>query len=88
MDASEGWGLHLPENSPQYLGYAQDHVTRVFVAKFVADNQGNPWHGFPADHRRCVHDIPGEGVLKSWIDNALLTPAKARKLARGQRCNL
>lgn len=88
LRASEGWGLHTSSRSPQYLGYAQDHATEVFVAKFVGDQGGALWHGYPADHQRCPQDIPAEAVLQAWIDAELLTPAKARKVAKGQRCNL
>jgi hypothetical protein len=88
LRTTEGWGLHTPQQSPEYLGYARDHSTQVFVAKFVGDDVAGTWHGYPADHQRCPQDIPDEAALQAWIDASLLTPAKLRKVARGQRCNL
>lgn len=88
LRTNEGWGLHTPTESPEYLGRARDHVTQVFVAKFVGDQAAEMWHGYPADHQRCPQDIPDEAALQSWIDANLLTPAKVRKVAKGQRCNL
>ena len=81
-----GWGLHLPGGRPDYVGVAQDHETKVFVAKFTEDQ--DVWHGYPADHRRNHQDIPTEYVLGDWMRARLLTPAKIRKLVRGQPCRL
>ena len=86
FDGGVGWGLHLPAGKPDYLGVAQDHETIVFVAKFTEDQ--DVWHGYPADHRRKHGDIPTEPVLDDWMRDGLLTPAKIRKLTRGQPCRL
>jgi len=83
-----GWGLHIPIRSPEWLGVAQDHLTRVFFAKFVGATAPVMWHGYPADHRRNAADIPADLVLKAWLMAALLSPAKIRKIARGQPCSL
>ena len=82
-----GWGLHIPNKNPDWLGVAQDHSTQVFIAKFVGRQQ-NQWHGYPADHCRNAQDIPHEQVLYAWIDSKLLSTAKIRKVMRGQRCCL
>ena len=81
-----GWGLHLPAGKPDYVGVARDHDTRIFVAKFTADQ--DVWHGYPADHRQNYRDIPTERILDGWMHNGLLTRAKIRKIARGQPCRL
>ena len=82
-----GWlGSSLCAGKPDYLGVARDHITRVFVAKFTGDE--NVWHGYPADHRGSHRDIPIELVLDGWMRGGLLTPAKIRKLIRGQPCRL
>ena len=81
-----GWGLHLPAGKPDYLGVAQDHESRIFVAKFVRNQ--DVWHGYPADHRRNHQDIPTERVLHGWMRDGLLARAKIRKLTRGQPCRL
>lgn len=84
--ADVGWGLHCPNTDPQYLGVAQDHHTEVFLAKFV--NGAGEWHGYPADHQRKPQDIPLESILNSWMTRQLLSPAKVRKIVRGQPCTL
>ena len=35
IDNNNGWGLHYSEGRLDYLGLAQDYITRVFIAKFV-----------------------------------------------------
>lgn len=82
-----GWGLHLSDGQPDWVGVAQDHDTQLFVAKFVGQAD-SVWHGYPADHMHNPQDIPHEDVLGSWIEDDLLSRAKARKIMRGQRCSL
>src|SRR5688572_27130432 len=67
---SEAWGLHNPEGHPRYLGVAQDHMTEVFIAKFIGDN--DIWHGYPADHQRNPQDIPHPTVMASWLELELI----------------
>lgn len=82
-----GWGLHIVNGGPDWLGTAQDHESRVFIAKFVGQLDSD-WHGYPADHVRNPQDIPHENVLGSWLDDELMSAAKVRKVMRGQRCSL
>lgn len=82
----QGWGLHYPTGRPEYLGVAQDHVTQVFIAKFVG--AGGVWHGYPADHQQNQHDIPDPSVLQKWEEAKFLSRAKVRKINRGQSCLL
>jgi hypothetical protein len=84
----KGWGLHLVDGSPQYLGVARDHATEVFVAKFVSNTAGEEWHGYPADHTSNSADRPHESVAWKWQENGFIRPAKVRKLLRGQPCLL
>jgi len=76
----------LPTGRPEYLGVAQDHATQIFIAKFVG--AGGVWHGYPADHQQNQRDIPDESVLLKWMDLKVLSPAKVRKVLRGQLCLL
>lgn len=82
-----GWGLHIQNGRPAWLGVTRDHVTLVFLAKFVASPTGE-WHGYPADHVRNNRDIPQEFITRSWLDSELLTRPTIRKIVRGQRCSL
>ena len=86
IENDTGWGLYLSNEVPNYLGLAQDHITKVFIAKFVGD-QGI-WHGYPADHQQNHQDIPTEQVLMRWMEANLFSPAKVRKIVRGQPCRL
>lgn len=81
-----GWGLHLPDGQPEWLGVATDRQTQLFYAKFVT-SAGQPWHGYPADQRR-VNDIPHESVLSEWMHQELFTRAKIRKIVQGRPCSL
>jgi hypothetical protein len=83
-----GWGLYTPAGVPEWLGTAQDHVRRVFLAKFVSSSTPVTWHGYPADHQVNAQDIPNERILNDWLTKGLFRPAKLRKLARGQACGL
>jgi hypothetical protein len=85
---NRGWGLHLHQEQPQYLGTSKGQAAALFVAKFVSSGAQVSWHGYPADHQRNIQDIPESKVLKSWIDLRLLALPKIRKLMKGQPCSL
>ena len=87
IEATSAWGLHTPNGQPLKLGLTQDHSNSVYIAKFVGLPLG-PCHGYPADHTRCMRDIPSERILRSWLQNSLLTAPKARKILKGMKCNL
>jgi len=82
------WGLYFVNKDVSYLGVAQDHITRVFIAKFVNDVIHNNWHGYPADHQLNQQDIPEDFVLKDWLKNKILPKAKIMKIAKGKPCKL
>jgi hypothetical protein len=86
-DGHTGWGLHVVGGVVTYLGVGRDHVTEVFVAKFVADNDGTLWHGYPADHVRS-HDRPIRQVLAIWLRDNVIPAAKVRKIGKGEPCKL
>ena len=86
IDGEKGWGLHCLNGALQYLGFGQDHTTRVFMAKFVGHQ--DTWHGYPADHQRNQQDIPSEPVRKIWLHDGVLTAPKIRKITKGQPCRL
>ena len=86
IDNNNGWGLHYSEGRLDYLGLAQDYITRVFIAKFVGDR--GTWHGYPADHQQNQQDIPTERIRTIWINTNVLRPAQIRKITKGQPCRL
>ena len=82
-----GWGLHLINGEVNYLGVAQDHRTRLFIAKFVNDTNHGQWHGYPADHQ-SITDRPDDQIIAMWLANNTLPAAKLRKVQKGEPCNL
>jgi hypothetical protein len=83
-----GWGLHLPNATVEYLGVDCSGTYSLFIAKFVDGNRKGHWHGYPGDPQRHAADIPNPDVLRSWLDDKILSAAKIRKIARGQPCSL
>lgn len=83
-----GWGLHMAGGQISYLGFARDHLRRVFIAKFVHGSRDLVWHGYPADYQKSAKDIPNESVLRCWLDARLLSAPKISKLQKGKPCSL
>lgn len=83
-----GWGLHITDAGPDWLGMNRNRENRVFIAKFVGVTIVDQWHGYPADYRNNCHDIPKESVLRSWMKGNLIKLASIRKIAKGQPCSL
>jgi hypothetical protein len=88
FDDNRGWGLHLVDDSADYLGVGIDRTHRLFVARFEGDRNNTYWHGYPADHTRRTDDIQTEGIALQWIADNYVAKSKVRKLLKGQRCKL
>lgn len=88
LNGTKGWGLNLVNGSPDYLGVDETGTVQLFIARFEDSNATDKWHGYPMDHVRRSQDRPPGQVKQAWIDAGLLTPAKVRKVARGQPCTL
>lgn len=80
----KGWGLHLVGGVITRLGMIVNPTMSVYIARFVGDAGRVSWHGYPADGRK-PQDIPIEPVRRQWLDLKVLTPAKIRKIAKGER---
>jgi len=85
---NNSWGLFYKNGKIDYLGVAQDHVTQVFISKFVNDANHSNWHGYPADHKKHSQDIPDRIILDDWINNNVLPKAKIRKIQGMLPCKL
>ena len=85
---NNAWGVFFNNGEVDYLGVAQDHITQVFIAKFVKDVNHNDWHGYPADHQSHPQDIPDQSVLNDWLVNKILPKAKIRKIQGSMPCKL
>lgn len=87
-DHQEGWGLHLVDAAPEYLGILIDRTMKSFFAKFVGTSAPLIWHGYPADHQNKSNDIPYPRILKSWHEKEYISAATMRKIQKGQPCDL
>ena len=43
--SEEGWGLHVVDKRPQYVGVVEDLERKSFYARFVNAHKA-PWHGY------------------------------------------
>lgn len=82
------WGLFRPNGVIEYLGVSAldpGPADPLVVGFFEI---AEPCHGYPS---RCT---PGDrdqiptAVARAWLEQQVLSPAKIRKLRRGQRCRL
>jgi hypothetical protein len=88
VSKDNAWGVFFNNGEIDYLGVAQNRVTKVFISKFVNDVNHNNWHGYPADHESHSQDIPDESILNDWLINNILPKAKISKIAGGRPCKL
>ncbi len=83
-----GWGLHVINLTPNFLGISKDQLRNLFIAKFVCKAGQQEWHGYPADHQIHTQDRPTTEILNSWLNSNILPAAKIRKISKGQPCSL
>ena len=88
LDSYRGWGLHIVDDSPRYLGRCVERSKRSFIAKFVGASTTDEWHGYPGDYARNSQDIPPPRVLQYWTQFSILSPAQVRRIAKAQPCRL
>ena len=86
LSTDTGWGLHFNNRKVDHLGISCDRLRRLFIAKFIANSNPSYWHGYPADYQINVRDIPAVEILDAWIANKIFSPAKIRKISKGQPC--
>ncbi len=86
-----GWGLHLVEELPTFLGFGSRRRGRDGVQLFIArfdEGTAREWHGYPADPQFNNQDIPTEPVLSHWVSRAYITLAQKRRIMKAQPCVL
>lgn len=89
ISGTSAWGVYLSDgNNLNYLGISKDRSRTLFLAKFVNKTNQTQWHGYPADHQINCQDIPAMDIQRRWLEANILSPAKIRKIAKGQPCNL
>lgn len=88
LDGARGWGLHIIEGRPQYLGVDELGESELFMARFRDGDGNNKWHGYPLDHVRRPEDCPPDWLRKVWIKMQLLTKPKLARICKRKPCPL
>lgn len=81
-----GWGLH-PTDPFSVIGRTDANIN-VMIAKFQEMSPNGQmvkdiWHGYPADIRGKISDIPDDYVLKSWLTHGYISGHEFSKIRRG-----
>ena len=89
------WGLHFDDDKVAYLGIVaelhkdkRDETPLLFIAFFENDQPNNYWHGYPADVKRSIRNIPPPTIRKMWMQKKLLSVRTINHIARRLRCKL
>lgn len=83
-DGNIAWGFHQANGIKQQLGLDRDHATPAYIARFEAKNQPEVWHGYPVGRQ----DPPTQEVIRIWLENDVLPPAKLAKIAGRRKWSL
>ena len=81
------WGLITNGNNLLVLGKNSQNE-ELKIAKFVAKNNNDVWHGYPADFCRNIQDRPGMMILQNWRTNGHIEKHHITKIRQGKECNL
>lgn len=84
-DGTELWGHNQGGHGLEPLG-VNFHDEDLWFGKFIGDDSGSPWHGYPADYRRKLRDRPPTEVLTQWRSQGIMTKQHATRVSRGQSC--
>lgn len=87
VENKNGWSLYIVDNKPDVLGTLTDS-RKSKIAKFVAKNSINLWHGYPSDYMKNVHDRPPTDILKDWVKHQYISKAVMSKIKAGQPCQM
>ena len=81
-----GWGLH-PKDPFSTIGRttANNNVVIAIFQEMSPNGQNvdDIWHGYPADIRGKINDIPTVDVLRSWLTNGYINGHEFSKIRRG-----
>ncbi|MFV8257518.1 hypothetical protein ACNQKP_06925 [Bdellovibrio bacteriovorus] len=77
------FGLHKISKKLAYL----DSNNRLNFARFKSDSQLE-WHGWPANPKERLEDIPPVSVIDSWVNSGFTTRCRAEKVRKLQKCSI
>jgi hypothetical protein len=81
------WGLFPSGSNLLELGQNSQKES-LKIAKFVAKNNTNVWHGYPADYYRNSQDRPSMFILENWRKLGHIEKHHITKIRQGKVCNL
>ena len=83
-----GWGVII-DNSNKLKILGINHFNEDSkIAKFIDGNKSNLWHGYPADVKRKVKDIPPVAILNKWRVENIIKKCHVSRIQRGATCSL
>ena len=87
QDITICWGIKLLNKRLQVVGvnFANKDLK---IAKFIDGNGNNVWHGYPADFKNKIQDIPYIDILVIWKNYNYIGKSDVRKIKQQQSCNL
>ena len=87
IEGSHCWGLIPKDNKLLVLG-KNNKNEKLKIAKFVAKNNNEVWHGYPADYCKNMQDRPGMKILLDWRKIGHIEKHHILKIRQGKKCNL
>ena len=75
------WGLYMPGNKPEVLGYTKNKYDSK-IAIFDNGKHNGFWHGYPADYIKN-NDVPPSDFLDYWRDKQLINKSDINKIIKG-----
>ena len=87
-DDSISWGIKLSSSSSLHVIGKNTANEELKIAKFVDGSNNDIWHGYPADYKNNVQDIPPSTVLEKWKNNKYINKSHVRKIKQQLLCNL
>lgn len=81
------WGLFLKDNKPEVVGLLANNE-ESHIARFVCGISDSTWHGYPADYKRAIGDIPTDEILRIWVGNNYINKSKMLKIQQQKPCSL
>ncbi len=81
------WGLLLVGSKAKHLGINHENE-QLNVAVFVDSFKKNVWHGYPADFKRDITDLPIITVLEKWRSLGYFKKCRISQAKNGKICSL
>ena len=81
------WGLFLNDKKTEVVGLLTNNEESR-IARFVCGTSDSTWHGYPADYKRAIGDIPTDEILRIWVSKSYISKSKMLKIQQQKPCGL